>query len=78
MYLSIEACCSLITTVLFYFIVEIVNMDITSLEIECKAECIPLQVVVQPYAIFVNGKNLVGTTVRRHFTVRFRNLFARL
>lgn len=43
--------------------------DVTAIELECKAECVPLQVALQPYAIYVNGKNLVGTTVRRQFLV---------
>ena len=52
---------------------EVINMDITAMEIECKADCVPLKVILQPYAVFVNGKNLVGTTVRRQFTVSLYN-----
>lgn len=43
--------------------------DVTSLELECKAECVPMKVVLQPYAIYVKGRSLLGTTVRRQFTV---------
>jgi len=39
------------------------------MEAECKGECVPLQIALQPYAIFIKGKNLMGTTVRRQFTV---------
>ena len=45
-------------------------MDITALEIECKAEAVPLKILLQPYAIYVSGKNLLGTTVRKQFAVK--------
>ena len=44
--------------------------DVTGLELEVKAKCIPLAVVLHPYAIFMHVPVLQGSTVKRLFTVR--------
>lgn len=43
--------------------------DLTGLEMEVKGECIPLNVVLHPYALFVSASTLVGSTVKRLFTM---------
>ncbi|XP_012940303.1 deleted in lung and esophageal cancer protein 1 [Aplysia californica] len=43
--------------------------DITGLEVEVKGECIPLNVVLHPYAMFVSAPSLVGSTIKRLFTM---------
>lgn len=43
--------------------------DITGLELEVKAKCIPLAVVLHPYAIFMHAPMLQGSTVKRLFTM---------
>ena len=47
--------------------------DITGLELEVKGECIPLNVVLHPYAMFVSAPTLIGSTVKRLFTVSQQN-----
>ena len=39
--------------------------DVTALEVEVKGECEPLNVTVQPYGVYIPGKTLVGTTIRK-------------
>jgi hypothetical protein len=51
---------------LFYsFLVDLLLKDVTALEVELKGECEALNVTVQPYGIYIPGKTLVGTTVRK-------------
>lgn len=45
------------------------SRDYTALEIEVKGSSIPLNVVLHPYAIYIPGQNLVGTTVKKLFAV---------
>ena len=48
--------------------------DITGLEVEVKGVCIPLNVVLHPYAMFVSAPALVGSTIKRLFTVSMQSL----
>ena len=43
--------------------------DMTALEVELKGRSIALNVVLHPYAMYLPGSYLVGTTVKRLFTV---------
>ncbi|RUS82779.1 hypothetical protein EGW08_009443 [Elysia chlorotica] len=43
--------------------------DVTGLELEVKAKCIPLSVVLHPYAIFMHVPVLQGSTIKRLFTM---------
>ncbi|CAG2230526.1 unnamed protein product [Mytilus edulis] len=45
------------------------SRDYTALEIEVKGSSIPLNVVLHPYAIYIPGQNLVGTTVKKLFAM---------
>ena len=45
------------------------SRDFTALEVEVKGSSIPLNVVLHPYAIYIPGQNLVGTTVKKLFAV---------
>lgn len=51
-----------------YFTVTL-SKDLTALEIEVKGESVPLNVVLHPYAVFVPGQYLVGTTLKNLVTV---------
>ena len=41
----------------------------TALEVELKGRSIPLNVVLHPYAMYLPGSYLVGSTVKKLFTV---------
>ncbi|KAK7011463.1 deleted in lung and esophageal cancer protein 1 [Biomphalaria glabrata] len=43
--------------------------DVTGAEIEVKGKCVPLNVVLHPYAIILQPKALIGTTIKRLFTM---------
>ena len=44
--------------------------DMTALEVEVKGECVPLEVIVQPYAVYIPGQVMVETSVKRPLRVR--------
>ncbi|CAH1788302.1 unnamed protein product [Owenia fusiformis] len=41
--------------------------DVTALEVELKGEAEPFNILVQPYAIYIPGKQPVGSSVKRPF-----------
>ncbi|XP_071102579.1 deleted in lung and esophageal cancer protein 1-like [Haliotis cracherodii] len=43
--------------------------DTVGLEIEVKGKSVPLNIVLHPYAIFLPGKNPIGTTIKKLFTM---------
>ncbi|ESO99858.1 hypothetical protein LOTGIDRAFT_238688 [Lottia gigantea] len=43
--------------------------DVTAMEIEVKGKSVPLNVVLHPYAIYIPGKTLVGSSVKKSFTM---------
>ncbi|KAK7110848.1 deleted in lung and esophageal cancer protein 1-like isoform X2 [Littorina saxatilis] len=43
--------------------------DMTALEIELKGRSTPLNVVLHPYALYLPGSYLVGTTIKKLFTM---------
>ncbi|PVD31091.1 hypothetical protein C0Q70_10369 [Pomacea canaliculata] len=43
--------------------------DLTGLEIELKGRSVPLNVVLHPYALYLSGSHLFGTTVKKLFTM---------
>lgn len=45
------------------------SRDYTALEVEVKGSSIPLNVVLHPYAIYIPGQNLVGTTIKKLFAM---------
>ncbi|KAH9519059.1 Deleted in lung and esophageal cancer protein 1 [Bulinus truncatus] len=45
------------------------STDITGVEIEVKGNCVPLNVVLHPYAIILQPSALIGTTIKRLFTM---------
>ncbi|KAL5006767.1 hypothetical protein ScPMuIL_015573 [Solemya velum] len=45
------------------------SREVTALELEVKGESVPLNVVLHPYAVFVPGQYLVGTTLKNLVTM---------
>ncbi|KAK6165505.1 hypothetical protein SNE40_022422 [Patella caerulea] len=43
--------------------------DVTALEVEVKGKCVPLNIVLHPYAIYIPGKLLVGTSIKKIFSM---------
>lgn len=43
--------------------------DKTALEVEVKGSCVPLNVVLHPYAMVIPGTFLVGVTVKKQVVV---------
>ncbi|XP_013414779.1 deleted in lung and esophageal cancer protein 1 [Lingula anatina] len=48
--------------------------DITTLEMEVKGESEPFKVLLQPYAIYISGKLLIGTSIRKQFQLENNSL----
>ncbi|XP_021361346.1 deleted in lung and esophageal cancer protein 1-like isoform X1 [Mizuhopecten yessoensis] len=43
--------------------------DLTAMEIEVKGNSVPLNVVLHPYAVFVPGRSLMETTIKKRVTM---------
>ncbi|CAL1533794.1 unnamed protein product [Lymnaea stagnalis] len=43
--------------------------DVTGLQMEVKGKCLPLNVVLHPYGIFIQSSCLIGSSVKRLFTM---------
>lgn len=41
----------------------------TSLQVEVKGRCEDFNVILQPYAVYIPGKILVETSVKKHLRV---------
>lgn len=53
------------------FFADLKFCDLTGLEIELKGRSVPLNVVLHPYALYLSGSHLFGTTVKKLFTVSY-------